>query len=401
MRKAMMLFAGLLVLAVLVGFSACSRGTPSGMIQDKIIKIGGCVPLTGGSAYWGICTDQAWKDGAEVINARGGVKIGKDAYKLQIISYDTKTSTPDAQTVTKRLIEQDKVKYIFNQAAASTVGMLEISEPAKVLSSVACWGYLEMYGKDYYYHFRSEMSDYEQGFAYIPYMKAKYPGVKTAVFIGPDDKDGYDCYYSYQRLMKYYGIQDLGVEYFQWDTVDFYPLVTKLLQKKPDWIITSPTPPQQTASIVKAAREMGFKGPVASPGASETKTILEVCGEQADKVVLPVTIEAMQTQVQKDLAERFAKRFGNFNLYAGNLSWWVYALAEAFEKAGTAEDTTKVAAALGDVVLKDTFFGTARYGGEGAYGIKRQGLYDCYTTVIENQKPFLADVRFPELPPGY
>jgi len=201
--------------------------------------------------------------------------------------------------------------------------------------------------------------------------------------------------------MKYYSVEDLGVEYFQWETSDFYPLVTKILQRKPDMIITSPTPPGITASIVKAARELGFKGPVVSPGASETKTILEVCGEQADGVVLPVTLEEPQTQVQKDLGERFKKRFGEFNLYAGNLSWWVYALAEAIEKAGTFEDTTKIAAALADVELKDTYVGTARYGGQGAYGIKRQGVYDCYTMLIEKQKGFLADVRFPELPPGY
>jgi branched-chain amino acid transport system substrate-binding protein len=402
MRKAMLAFAGLLfALVLLVGFGACSRGTPSGQIKDKVIKIGGCVPLTGAVAYWGISTDQAWKDGAEVINARGGVKVGNQSYQLQVIAYDSKGSTPDAQTVTKRLIEQDKVKFIYNQAAASTIGMLEISEPAKVISSVACWGYLEHYGKDFPYHFRSEMSDYEQGFAYMPFVKTKYPGIKTAAFLGPDDKDGYDCYYSYQRLMKYYDVQDLGVEYFQWETSDFYPLVTKTLQRKPDMIITSPTPPGITASIVKAARELGFKGPVVSPGASETKTILEVCGEQADGVVLPVTLEEPQTQVQKDLGERFKKRFGEFNLYAGNLSWWVYALAEAIEKAGTFEDTTKIAAALADVELKDTYVGTARYGGQGAYGIKRQGVYDCYTMLIEKQKGYLADVRFPELPPGY
>ena len=402
MRKAMLAFVGLLfVLVLLVGIGACSRGTPSGMIEDKYIKIGGCVPLTGAVAYWGISTNQAWIDGAEVINARGGVKIGKDTYKLKIISYDTKHITADARAVAIRLIEQDKVKYMFNQAAAGLVGMLEVTEPAKVLTSVACWGYLEMFGKDWPYHFRSEMSDYEQGFAYIPFMKTKYPGVKTAAFIGPDDKDGYDCYYSFQRLMKYYDIKDLGVEYFQWETTDFYPLVTKILQKKPDWIITSPTPPGQTASIVKAARELGFKGPVASPGASETKTILEICGDQADDVVLPVTLETPQTQTQKDLGERFKKRFGEFNLYAGNLSWWVYALAEAFEKAGTFEDTAKVADALEDVELKDTYVGTAKYVGLGAFGIKRQGVYDCYTMMVDDEKGYLADVRFPELPPGY
>ncbi len=401
MKQWKRVLVAMLAIALLIALGACSRGKPAGMIEDKFVSIGGCVPLTGAVAYWGISTDQAWKDGAEVINARGGIKVGNDTYKLKVIAYDSKGVTADARAATIRLIEQDKVKYIYNQAAASTIGMLEVSEPAKVLSSVACWGYLEHYGKDFPYHFRSEMSDYEQGFAYMPFVKSKYPDVKTAAFLGPDDKDGYDCYYSYQRLMKYYEVKDLGVEYFQWETTDFYPIVTKALQKKPDMIITSPTPPGITASIVKAARELGFKGPVVSPGASETKTILEVCGEQADGVVLPVTLEEPQTQVQKDLAERFKKRFGEFNLYAGNLSWWVYALAQAFQDAGTVEDTTAVAAKLADVELKDTYVGTAKYSGEGTYGIKRQGVYDCYTMMIEKGKGYLADVRFPELPPGY
>ena len=78
-------------------------------------------------------------------------------------------------------------------------------------------------------------------------------------------------------------------------------------------------------------------------------------------------------------------------------------MAATFQKLKAAQDVerSKIADALEDVVLKDTYVGTARYGGQGAYGIKRQGVYDCYTMLIEDQKGFLADVRFPELPPGY
>ena len=171
---------------------------------------------------------------------------------------------------------------------------------------VACWGYLNQFGKKFPYHFRAEMSDYEQGFAYMPFM-LKYYGkekLKTAAFIGPDDKDGYDCYYSYQRLMDYYSVKQLGVEYFNWEDTDFYPIVTKILKKKPDFIITSPTPPGITASIIKAAREMGYKGPIVSPAASETATILEVAGEFADDVVLPVTCVKPVTESQKAIKKR-------------------------------------------------------------------------------------------------
>jgi len=389
------------VLALIVGFSACSRGKPSGMIEDKYIVIGGCVPLTGPVAYWGISEMQAFVDGAEVINARGGLKIGKDTYKLKIRTYDSKGVTADARAVTIRLLEQDKVKYVFNQAAASTIGMLEVTEPVKVVSMTACWGYLEQFGKKFPYQFRAEMSDYEMGFAYVPFMKGKYPNIKTAAFIGPDDKDGYDCYYSYQRLMQYYNIQDLGVEYFQWEDTDFYPIVTKTLRKKPDCIITSPTPPGITASIVKAARELGYKGPISSPAALETTTILQVCGEYADDVVLPCTLEEPETDYQKELKERFIQRFGSFNVLSGNYSWWVYALAQAFVDAQSFEDTTKVADVLEDLVLQDTWVGTVKWGGTGAYGLKRQAVYDCYTTMIEDGKAYLGDKRFPALPPGY
>jgi len=371
--------------------------------DEKVIKIGGAVPLSGPVAYWGISTMQGWVDGAAVINEKGGVDVGGEKHMIEIITYDTKGTVADARAATTRLVEQDKVKYVFSQAAASTIGMLQITEPAEVISVVACWGYLKIFGKDYPYHFRAEMSDYEQGYAYIPFMQEHYgkDKLKTAAFIGPDDQDGIDCHTSYQRLMEYYGIKQLGVEYFNWEDTDFYPIVTKTLKSKPDFIVTSPSPPGITASIVKAAREMGYKGPISSPAASETKTILEVAGEYAHDVVLPVTCVDPVTDTQKAIKARFTERFGDFNALGGNYSWWIYGLVAAIEKAGTWEDTKAVADALGTVVLEDTYVGKVTWEGEKSYGIRRQGVYDCYTTLIENGKARLADVRYPELPDTY
>ncbi len=375
----------------------------SAQAGEKVIKIGGAVPLSGPVAYWGISTMQGWVDGATHINENGGVKIGNESYKLQIITYDTKGTVADARAATTRLVEKDRVKYVFSQAAASTIGMLQITEPNKVLSMVACWGYLNQFGKNFPYHFRAEMSDYEQGYAYIPFMLEYYGKDKltTAAFIGPDDKDGYDCHFSYQRLMDYYKVKQLGKEYFNWEDTDFYPIVTKIIKLKPDFIVTSPTPPGITASIVKAAREMGYKGPIVSPAASETKTILEVAGEYADAVVLPVTLVEPQTKSQKEIKERFLQHFGTFNALAGNYSWWIYSLVKAFENAGTFEDTKAVADALENVVLEDTYVGKVTWEGQKSFGIRRQAVYDNYTTLIEDGKARLADVRYPELPDNY
>ena len=161
-----------------LAFSLC----PVTQAQEKVIKIGGAVPLSGPVAYWGISTMQGWVDGATVINEKGGVKIGNDFYKLKIITYDTKNTVADSRAATTRLVEEDKVKYVFSQAAASTIGMLQVTEPNKVLSMVACWGYLDQFGKKFPYHFRCEMSDYEQGFAYMPFMFEYYGRNNDSLF---------------------------------------------------------------------------------------------------------------------------------------------------------------------------------------------------------------------------
>lgn len=389
--------------AIATGLAAPAILPRSAFAQTRTIRIGGAVPLSGPVAYWGQSTMQGFVDGAAVINEAGGVMIDGEPHMLEVINYDTKGEVADSRAATMRLVEQDECKYVYSQAAASTVGMLQVTEPADVLSIVACWGYLELFGEEYPLHFRAEMSDYEQGFAYLPFMFEKYgkDALKSAAFIGPDDQDGIDCHYSYERLMKHYGVEQKGVEYFNWEDTDFYPITAKIIREKPDFIVTSPSPPGITASIIKAAREMGYEGPISSPAASETKTILEVAGEHATGVVLPVTNVDPSSDTQKAIEQRFLERFGTFNALAGNYSWWIYSLKEALEMAGTADDTHAVAEALAQVELEDTYVGRVKWAGENSFGVARQGVYDCFTTTIDDGTAELADVRFPDLPEDY
>jgi len=372
--------------------------------QDtKVIRMGGAGPLSGPAAYWGHSTAQGFIDGAAEVNAAGGLLLGGVPHRIEVVNYDSKGETADARAATLRLIEQDGCQYVFTNGAASTVGVLQVSEPAGAISLAGCWGYLELFGSQYPLHFRPEMSDYEQGYAYIPFMLEKYgkDALKTAAFIGPNDKDGTDCHFSYQRLMDYYGIKQTTALYYNWEDTDFYPIVARCIAAKPAFIVTSPSPPGITASIIKAARELGYRGPISSPAASETKTILEVAGEHADGVILPVTNVTPSTEVQKAIEQRFTRRFGSFNALAGNYSWWFWSLKAAWEMAGTATDTRAVAEALGQVELADSYVGRARFAGEKAFGAARQGVYDCFTTTIDKGIAKVEDVRFPALPDNY
>lgn len=389
------------VLMLSVALLALTLGCAEPAPEAKTVKIGLNIPLSGPVAYWGMTMQQAYILAAEDINAAGGVKIGDDTYMIELISYDAKNTVADARAGATRLIFVDKVKYIVSQAAAASIGTQEISEPEEVLFMTANWGYIELISPDYFFSFRSEMSDYESGFASYPWMLENYPEIKTVAFIGPDDADGYATYYSHQRLTEYYGLESVTFEYFEWETVDFYPLVTKVLAANPDMLDLSPVPPGITALIVKASREMGFTGPIHSPAALESKTIIEIAGEYATDVILPMTMEDPQTDIQKEVVAKAIAKFGEFNALTGNYYHWLFSLKQAWETAGTVEDTRAVAIALGNSVLYDTFLGTVKYAGENIYGINRQSIYDVPITLIKDGVAVLVDVRFPELPPEY
>lgn len=391
-----------LLLALVLSMTGCSKGGDGGK-AEKVIRIGGALPLSGATAYWGSCTLQAFQAGAADINERGGVRVGKDRYKIEIVYYDSKGTIEDAKAATTRLVERDKVKYVFTNTGSSIYGVLQVTEPAKVLCLSATWGNLQYFGPEFPLHFNFEMTDYEQGYGYIPFMLDYYgkDKLKTCAFIGPDDQDGYDCYANYLKLLQHFGMKDLGHEYFNWEDTDFYPITTKIIKNKPDFIITSPTPPGITASIVKAAREMGYTGPISSPGALETATILQIAGDFADKVILPGTVEQDLSPSQQAMADRLKKMFGEYRALSGLLSWWVYAFAQAVEVAGTLDDTQAIANALEKVQLKDTFVGNTKFAGTSKFGLPRQGIYMTFCTILEKGKARVADRRYPELPENY
>ncbi len=403
-----------LVVSLLMAF-ALPMCAPAPPVEEekpmKTVKIGGTVPLSGECAYWGICLMEGWETAAEEINAAGGIKVGDETYKMEVITYDSKNVVADSRAATTRLVFEDKVKYMFATPAATTIGMLGISEPNEVLSMAACWGYIELIGPEYFYGFRLEMTDYESGFQYIPAMFRYYgrDKLESCFFIGPDDKDGYDCHYSYTLLMDHYGIEDLGYLYFEWTVTDFYPIVTRALAANPDFIICSPLPAGTTASIVKAAREMGYEGPIVSTAAGEVTTILEICGEFADDVIVSgypyyTNIEGIElTDFQKRMREKLERKYGHFYELSGGYTWWAYALKKAFEASGTVTDTRAVANALEKVEMgeEDCYMGEVIFAGKARYGLPRQVVYDNYTYIIEDGVARLLEKGFPELPPEY
>ena len=69
---------------------------------------------------------------AEVHNKRGGLMIGGERYKLDIISVDSKMSHEVSRAAVERLVYQDKVKFIVGDETVDA--WVPVTEAAKVLT---------------------------------------------------------------------------------------------------------------------------------------------------------------------------------------------------------------------------------------------------------------------------
>lgn len=84
---------------------------PSGDV--KTLTIGVSDSMTGTGAAYGLPGYQAVELAASQLNAEGGIKIGDDTYKVEIVAYDNKSDANEAVSTITKLLDVDKVNYVL------------------------------------------------------------------------------------------------------------------------------------------------------------------------------------------------------------------------------------------------------------------------------------------------
>ncbi len=102
MNKKMRIFAVLMLVTL-------AAGLISGCAQSKTIKVGFVAQMTGPDSYIGQAAKVALEDEVKAINDKGGI----EGYKVELITYDSRSEIPDAVAAAKRLMEQDQVNAII------------------------------------------------------------------------------------------------------------------------------------------------------------------------------------------------------------------------------------------------------------------------------------------------
>ena len=103
----------LAVSTLFVGLQAVG-GSSSVQAAEKTIKFGAPLPLTGALAPEGIKIQRGLNLWMDTANAKGGIKVGNERYKIKIIYQDYQSNTPRAVQTAEKLITDDKVNFLFS-----------------------------------------------------------------------------------------------------------------------------------------------------------------------------------------------------------------------------------------------------------------------------------------------
>ncbi|HCF73585.1 MAG TPA: branched-chain amino acid ABC transporter substrate-binding protein [Gammaproteobacteria bacterium] len=344
---------------LLVGLTLSIFGVTTSHAANKVLKIGHIGVMSGPAASWGLINKYAALAGAEIINEDGGFEIGGEKYDIEIVSLDTKQDPRVAIAGTERLVYQEGIKYIIGPNVDDTTrAVLPVLEKAGAFN--ICYGWhRELFTAPSKNTALGMIAGYQSAPVIYKYLKEQ-KGVKSLACVPRNDASGLNSRDSCVEAANQLGIKITSSDStYEPNTSDFFPIMGRIIGQKPDLIVLSGVAPSDAPLLIRAARELGYKGLMSTETAMDANIIKEVAGEMANGFVSVGGASApeLRTDAMKRFIDRYSKVAGEWNDEAGTKVYALEMLLQTLRVAGAAalDDVELFKAAIPKVNAEDPF----------------------------------------------
>ncbi|MEP7208591.1 MAG: ABC transporter substrate-binding protein [Casimicrobiaceae bacterium] len=339
-------------LGLAVTLSACAVAAGA----QGIVKIGEIEAQTGSLNTYGWMGSQGMRMAVDEINKAGGFQVAGKTYKLELLNPDTQGNPQQALIQLKKLVEEDKVKYVFGPFLTNVFkgieGYSKQHNGEFLMMGGATQIHFELGKPGNEYLMRTWNWDAgESGFGtlMVDYLKKK--GVKKVAMLMQNDAFGHVAADIYREAFKGAGIE-FKENWFEPSTKDYSAVLAKISADKPDYLFPGYTD-SVLYDIVQQATQLGLtkfwlvRGSL-GPALKNKDYIDEYVAyipkyfEEAEKTEPKVKkfVEAYKTYYKKDFP------YDQAPLCSSSCYDHVYMLVDAMKKAGTVDDVAKVKQAL-------------------------------------------------------
>lgn len=360
----------------LVGLIFLTFGVTTSQAANKVLKIGHIGVMSGPAASWGLINKYAALAGAEIINEDGGFEIGGEKYDIEIVSLDTKQDPRVAIAGAERLVYSEGIKYIIGPNVDDTTrAVLPVLEKAGAFN--ICYGWhRELFTAPSKNTALGMIAGYQSAPVIYKYLKEQR-GVNSLACVPRNDASGLNSRDSCVAAADQLGIKITSSDStYEPNTSDFFPIMGRIIGQNPDLIVLSGVAPADAPLLIRAARELGYKGLMSTETAMDANIITEIAGEMANGYVSVGGASApeLRTDEMKRFIERYSKVAGEWNDEAGTKVYALEMLLQTLRVAGAAaiDDIEIFKAAMPKVNAEDPFI----KGGKARLKWVGQGYFD-------------------------
>jgi len=363
------------------GFTPTPGVTPTPTGEVKTLKIGIIEPLSGAAAPWGIGFERGAQWAADKLNTAGGLKVGADTYMIKTVSCDDKYIGSEAALCATRFVYDENIHYVVGP-----IGTSDAVDPT--FTAGDCFyatGGTVVASPDMPYRIvATAYGGYPGGWndIFLKQATSYHPEAKTICFLEPRSATAEERVPDNRAAAEKWGMTVLAHELYERGLTDFYPILTKIVAKKPD-VIGLLGSGGDVALQTKQVREMGYDGWLWQVNMVALSVLKDVAGTQNlwniasnepdwTSDAYPARVREMYEEWQRmypgDAMDRTPPM--------GYSALMMY--AKAIEQAGSI-DVDEVMKVLDDPNFRfDTFFmDDMALGGIETYGVRRQWQLAC------------------------
>ncbi len=277
----------------------------------------------------------------ELINADGGILGGR---RIELVTYDTNFQPNEGVAVTQRLLTQDGVKVIVGEIS-STVALatLQLARASNAIFIAAVPKHPDVTKSGYDKVFRLNSTTEMDG-EFVAALKADAKVQKVAVIAENSDFGRVTI----DGLKAQLGSRVVMAETYEMTQSEFSTLVTKAKAAGADTICVAGSNMEQYGNILRLQDELKLTARrCVMPGILNSRGV-QIAGKGAEGAFsADIYVPSLQTPLNKRFVEAYQARFKETPEkieVLGFESVWLAALA--MQKAGSADDTAKIAQAL-------------------------------------------------------
>jgi branched-chain amino acid transport system substrate-binding protein len=251
----------LIIMAVsLVLISLAFVGCKKEAEVEKVVKIGCSVSMSGKMAPEGTNVKRGVEIWEEHVNSKGGIKVGDDMYKVEVVYYDDKSDAGTGTKLTEKLITEDKVDFLFGPFSSGiTFATTAIGEKYGVITVAPEANATQVYERGY-----------KNVFSILPPAPALTqpifdmidsldldPEPKTLAVIVSNDLFPLSCAEGALEKAEELGLEVVLYEKYPADTTDVSALLSLVKDKNPDIFLTSGYT-KDALMVMRQAREINL-----------------------------------------------------------------------------------------------------------------------------------------------